>query len=115
LSKQGLLFKIRNSSAVSDMKLSNYHEQQDVVQLEIGLDKLEALFNKGELCAADVRCLNGTSKRCIRNLCLTMCARRMQCNIVDADIYECCKQYTVKLHADSSLPESRDMSLRFNR
>ena len=31
-------------------------ENQDVVQIEIGIEKLESLFNKGEVCATDFRC-----------------------------------------------------------
>ncbi len=49
--------------------------EKNMVQLEINLDKLEALFQKGELCAADVRCLNCVSKACIRNMCLNLSAR----------------------------------------
>jgi hypothetical protein len=91
----------RNSSAVNAMK-SNFHSQQPgVVQLEIGLGKLEELFNKGELCAADVRCTNCTSKMCIWNLCLSVCARRMQNSTINSDLYECCKQHLEKTHKGS--------------
>jgi hypothetical protein len=77
------------------------YPQQDVVQLEIGLDKLEALFNTGALCAADLRCLNCASKECIWNLCLSVCARRMQCKIASSKLHECCKQHADILHKDS--------------
>lgn len=50
-------------------------ENQDVVQIEIEVEKLELLFNKGELCAYDFRCLNCKSKKYIWSLCLTSCAR----------------------------------------
>ena len=56
-------------------------ENQQTVQIEIGVAMLEALFNKGELCAFDIRCLNCESKQCIWNLCLTSCAKRMRCNL----------------------------------
>lgn len=48
-------------------------EGRDVVQLEIGIDKLELLFSKGELCATEVRCLNGKSKKTLWQLCLSSC------------------------------------------
>jgi hypothetical protein len=89
--------------AVRVMKSSDHDRQPAVVQLEIGLDRLESLFNQGELCAADVRCLNCASRVCIWNLCLTVCARRMQCNIADMDLYNCRKQQAEKLHTDSSI------------
>ncbi len=48
-------------------------EGRDVVQLEIGIDKLESLFSRGELCATDIRCLNGESKKYLWKLCLSSC------------------------------------------
>lgn len=45
----------------------------NVVQLEISIDKLESLFSKGELCATEIRCLNGESKRYLWKLCLSAC------------------------------------------
>ncbi|WP_237443715.1 hypothetical protein [Sinobacterium norvegicum] len=46
------------------------------VQLEIDIDKLEALFVTGQLCASELRCLNGTTKARIWNLCLKSCHQR---------------------------------------
>ncbi len=48
-------------------------EDRDLVQLEINIDKLESLFSKGELCATEVRCLNGKSKKTLWQLCLSSC------------------------------------------
>ncbi len=53
---------------------------QNTVQIEIGVEKLESLFNKGEVCAYDIRCLNCETKKCVRDLCLRTCVRSMQCN-----------------------------------
>lgn len=61
--------------------------QDTLVQLEISVQKLEALFDKGELCAADIHCLNCQSKTCIWNLCLNSCAKRMHC---DKALYKEC-------------------------
>jgi len=61
-----------------------------LVQLEVELEKLEALFNKGVLCAADVRPLNGASKSSLWRLCLTSCARKMHCCFVRIDPPESC-------------------------
>lgn len=48
-------------------------DRPKVVQVEIGIDKLEALFSNGELCATEVRCLNGRSKKTLWRLCLASC------------------------------------------
>ncbi len=45
------------------------------VQIEIPLHKLESLFRKGELCAAEMHCLNAASKRAIWRLCLACCTQ----------------------------------------
>lgn len=49
------------------------------VQLEIPDYKLEELFNTGLLCAAEIHCLNATSKDIIKNICKNSCAKRMHC------------------------------------
>jgi len=67
-------------------------ENQNVVQIEIGIDKLESLFNKGQLCATDFRCLNCESKKCIWDLCLASCAKRMQCELTSFECYTSCEQ-----------------------
>jgi len=85
------------------MTSNDYCQHQAVVQLEIEVDKLEALFNKGELCAADVHCLNSKSKMCIQNLCLTACARRLQRNSAYSGFNICCKQHTEIRHKRPSI------------
>jgi hypothetical protein len=92
-----------NRDVVRAMKSIDHDQHLDVIQLEIGLDKLETLIEKGELCAADVRCLNSASKECIWNLCLCVCARRLQCNIASSTLHECCKQHADNLNKDSLL------------
>ena len=49
-------------------------EKHRRVQIEIALDKLESLFSKGLLCAAEFRCLNESSKKSIWKLCLNSCS-----------------------------------------
>lgn len=56
------------------------NKKDEVIQIEIGLESLQALFQKGQLCAAEIRGLNEDAKESIRKLCLTACAHRMQCN-----------------------------------
>ena len=51
----------------------------DTVQIEVPVAKLEELFRLGMLCAADLRSLNDVSKRCIWELCLTSCAKKLSC------------------------------------
>ncbi|ROS01905.1 hypothetical protein EDC56_2354 [Sinobacterium caligoides] len=64
------------------------------VQLEIGSDKLQQLFESGLLCAADVRCLNSASKQQIWRLCLASCASAMG-NCPGCDYAEHCAASTV--------------------
>ena len=79
-------------------------EDQNTVQIEIGIEKLESLFNKGDLCAADIRCLNCESKKCIWNLCLTSCARRMECKLESFDCHDAyCEKSAEKLLKNTSV------------
>ena len=64
--------------------------QNDLVQIEVSLDKLEELFSKGELCAADLHCLNSKSKERIWNICLTSCANKMGCKLNSRSISKSC-------------------------
>jgi hypothetical protein len=43
------------------------------VQIEVDVEKLAYLFSIGVLCAADLRCLNRTSKNRVWALCLKIC------------------------------------------
>ena len=85
------------------MKTDQNSEQQAVVQLEIGIDKIESLFNQGDLCASDIRCLNCESKKCIWNLCLSLCAKKMTCSIACSEHYVYCEQTAQKMYQDSSV------------
>jgi len=78
------------------MILSDNDEKQGVIQLEISIEKLESLFNKGELCAAEINCLNYESKKCIWNLCLSSCAKRMLCNPASLEAHAYHKKSTEK-------------------
>ncbi|PIE82752.1 MAG: hypothetical protein CSA09_05540 [Candidatus Contendobacter odensis] len=60
------------------MKPGEKNEKIDFVQLEIKIEKLKTLFSKGELCAAEFRCLNCESKKCVWDLCLSTCAKKIQ-------------------------------------
>lgn len=78
-------------------------ENQNAVQIEIGIEKLESLFSKGQLCTTDFRCLNCESKKCIWNLCLTSCAKRMQCKLTNFECYTSCEKSSEYLLNDSSI------------
>lgn len=54
-----------------------------MVQLEIEAGKLEALISSGDLCVADLRCLNSESKTCVWRLCLASCTKKKQCQLTD--------------------------------
>lgn len=81
-------------------------QQQELIQLEISLEKLEQLFSKGEICAADIRCLNCESKNCVWNLCLNLCAARMSCKIEHVCSGDCCKSNAQFIHKNSNLKVS---------
>lgn len=53
----------------SNIQLSSVHS----VQIEVDVGKLTSLFSSGVLCAAEVRCLNRSSKDRIWALCLRSC------------------------------------------
>jgi hypothetical protein len=56
------------------------------VQIEVDVEKLAYLFSIGVLCAADLRCLNRTSKNRVWALCLKICLNgciaRDECSLV---------------------------------
>ena len=83
--------------------MSLYKTQHELIQLEISLEKVEALFSKGELCAADIRCLNCRSKKCIWNVCLTSCARKMNCLSIKDSCNESCPPALHSLNNNSKL------------
>lgn len=49
--------------------------------VNIGLSehKIAQLINEGHLCAADIQCLDKTSKQIIWQLCLWCCQNRIHC------------------------------------
>ena len=55
------------------LKMRESEMSDQVVRVEIGLDKLAGLFRQGVLCATEVRCLNDHSKECVWQLCLNNC------------------------------------------
>lgn len=69
------------------MQTTIQSEGTGYVQLEIPAHKLEELFNLGLLCAAELRCLNRSSKEIVKNICKYSCAKRMHCLI---DNQQCC-------------------------
>jgi hypothetical protein len=48
------------------------------VRVEIPEETMARLLDKGQACAADFRCLDYISKKCLWRLCLESCARRMR-------------------------------------
>jgi hypothetical protein len=58
------------------MKTQKSAPEAESVQIEVPLDKLRSLMNKGELCASEIRSLNNESKKYIWNLCLSSCLQK---------------------------------------
>lgn len=69
---------------------SEHVEKQEYVQIGIDIKKLESLFNQGLLCVADIHCLNNDTKKCIWELCLTACSKRMDCHLTHAECHADC-------------------------
>lgn len=49
------------------------------IKLEIDTETLRRLLDSGQLCAADIRCLDCASKHCVWKLCLQSLGREMTC------------------------------------
>ncbi len=59
-----------------------YHQEQQTaatnsVRIEIQSDKLLTLLRQGLICAADLRCLDCNSKRCLLRLVMKACAANL--------------------------------------
>ena len=50
-------------------------ELDKTVRLEIKASTLKLLLEKRQICASDFRCLDCSSKACIKELCLQTCLR----------------------------------------
>ncbi len=72
------------------MILHNRKEQHGLVNITIEVTKLQALFNKGELCAVDVKPMDSRSKAYLWDLCLTSCVKRLQCHVVRVEQPKSC-------------------------
>ena len=99
------------------MELNKNNPHKRALQIEIGADKLELLFNKGELCAAEIRCLNAESKQSLWRLCLSSCSKRMQANIFSFKSNAHYQKISKKCDEDSALNfnSGHDMCILSNR
>jgi len=73
------------------------------VQLEIDLDKLALLFESGLICAAELRCLNVTSKQHVSDLCLSSCAKKIACNITLFNEFSATQTINIKPYLQSAI------------
>ena len=101
---------------VHAMVKSENSVKRDVVQLEISIATLERLFKKGELCAAEIRCLNDESKGSIRKICLASCVYNIECSYAEYGCQASCDQSTGRrlLSSDVNIPD-QDPSISFCR
>jgi len=51
-------------------RITKNTKKSQTLRFEIDADKLLALFSQQLLCAADIRCLDHSSKSCLQNICL---------------------------------------------
>lgn len=59
----------------------NAPDRNTLIQIEISNEKLAQLFESGLICAAEIRCLTAHSKQQVSDLCLSSCAKKINCNI----------------------------------
>ena len=59
--------------------IHNSAQNRAKVRVEMHADMLSMLIEKGLLCVADLRCLDADSRNQIKQLCLSVCARRSGC------------------------------------
>lgn len=75
-----LAFKIKKQSRLKHSekeKNVNYlaaeREQTNSLLIEICSEKMNTLLAQRQICAADIRCLDTSSKQCLKSLCLKTC------------------------------------------
>ena len=52
--------------------------KREKLRIEIDAVAIERMIESGILSASDMRCLNCESKKCVWNMCLKICSRRMK-------------------------------------
>ena len=53
-------------------------EVGSVIRFEISAEKMNELLVHRQICAADIRCLDTSSKQCLKKLCLKTCLYKTQ-------------------------------------
>lgn len=66
--EQGLL---KNENGMD--YLAENKKTTDILRFEISSEKMNELLAQRQICAADIRCLDANSKKCLKNLCLKVC------------------------------------------
>lgn len=68
----GLLKQENEMDYLADNKTTT-----DILRLEISSEKMNELLAQRQICAADIRCLDTNSKKCLKNLCLKVCLNKV--------------------------------------
>lgn len=58
------------------MRATQTSNDQPSMRLEMSIDKINELLMHQQICAADIRCLDVSSKQFLKNLCLQNCLSR---------------------------------------
>jgi hypothetical protein len=61
---------------------------EQLVRVEVEAETLNRLLAAGQVCAADFRCLDCESKRCIWRLCLINCASELKIGKATGSVHE---------------------------
>ncbi len=71
----------RQAVLVSKAKSKMYAKNKvAVLRFEISSDKMNFLLSNHQICAADIRCLDENSKKCLKNICLQTCLHNISQN-----------------------------------
>ncbi|QSX33296.1 hypothetical protein JYB87_16460 [Shewanella avicenniae] len=84
------------------------------IKLSISETKLAQLMLAGELCAADIQCLDRESKEAVWRLCLWCCSKRSGCQDCQQPCQQSCSPQQTQQQDQKTAPFS-DITLQLHR
>lgn len=66
--------------------------EKNSLHIEVSTKKIHDLLAQGQLCAADIHCLDDHSKQCLKKLCLKTCLHRTSLSKTSIKHTDNCKQ-----------------------
>jgi hypothetical protein len=74
-----MLFALKRQRKANDLeneikgKAEDSRKNFNTLHIEISSEKINDLLKQNKICAADIRCLDVSSKQCLKQLCLKTC------------------------------------------